>query len=67
MEAEKEEEDILGLKESKRGFGRAIEGSVGNGDREIREFLTPGKVIVYISSIEGADSLGEEFGCEEYH
>ena len=42
VEAE-EEEDIIALKESKKRFGRAMEGSVSIGSREIKGVLNVGE------------------------
>ena len=68
VEAEEEEEDILGLKERKKGFGRVIEKAVLVLVAEkLEQFPAPGKVIVYSSSVDGADSLGVVLGCEVYH
>ncbi len=34
---------------------------------KLEQFPAMGKVIVYSSSVDGADSLGEVLGCEVYH
>ena len=68
IEAEEDEEDILDLEESKKGFGRVIERVVLVLVAEkLEQFPVPGKIIVYSSSIKGADSLGEILGYEIYY
>jgi hypothetical protein len=60
--------DILGLKESKKGFGRAMEMAVlALVAEKLEPFPAPGKVIIYSSSVDSADSLGEALGCEVYY
>ncbi len=68
VKAEKEEDNILGLKESKKGFRRAIERVVlVLVAKKLEQFLVLGKVIIYSSSVNSADSLGVILGCEVYY
>jgi hypothetical protein len=68
VEKEEEEEDILGLKERKKGFKRAIKRVVlALVIEKLKQFLAPGKVIVYNSSVKSADSLKEALRCEVYY
>ncbi len=68
VEAEKEEDNILGLKESKKGFRRAIERVVLVLVAEkLEQFLALGKVIIYSNSVNSADSLGAVLECEVYY
>jgi hypothetical protein len=68
VEEEEEEDDILGLKECKKGFGRAIEKAVLVLVAEkLEQFPVPGKVIIYSNSVNGVDSLGAALRCEVYY
>src|SRR6187402_3553284 len=68
VEREEGEEDILGSKERKKGFGSVIERAVlALVAEKLEQFPAPGKIIVYSSSVDGADGLGEALGCEVYH
>jgi hypothetical protein len=68
MDEEEEEGEILGLRNARRGFGRAIEKAVlALVAEKLEQYPAPGKVIVYSSSIDSADSLGEALGCEVYY
>jgi superfamily II DNA helicase RecQ len=65
---EEEEEDVLGLKAEKEGFGRAIKRAVlALVTEKLEQFPAPGKIIIYSSSVKGADRLGAVLGCEVYH
>ncbi len=68
VEVEKEEDNILGLKESKKGFRRAIERVVLVLVAEkLEQFLVLGKVIVYSSSVNSINSLGAVLGYKVYY
>jgi hypothetical protein len=66
---EKEKEDnILSLKEYKKGFKRAIKRVVlALVAKKLKQFLALGKVIVYSSSVNGADSLKAALRCKVYY
>jgi hypothetical protein len=66
---EKEEKDnILGLKEYKKGFKRAIKRAMlALIAKKLKQFLAPGKVIVYSSSVDSANSLRAALRCKVYY
>lgn len=67
LEMEEDEVDVLGGGQ-REGVGRAIERAVLELVAEkLEQFPAPGKIIIYSSSVKGAESLGEALGCEVYH
>ncbi len=58
----------MGLKAKKEGFRRVIKRAVlALVTEKLEQFPTPGKIIIYSSSIKGADCLGAVLGYKVYY
>lgn len=62
-------EDVFGWEGTDRGgFNQAIQEEVLDlVKRKLIEYPAPSKIVIYSSSVVGADKLGEALGCEVYH
>jgi hypothetical protein len=68
VEKEEKEEDILKLKECKKGFKKAIKRVVlALVIKKLKQFLALKKVIIYSNSVNSIDSLREALKYKVYY
>jgi hypothetical protein len=68
VKKDKNKDDILGLKENKKGFKRTIKKVVLIlVTKKLEQFLILKKVIIYSNNVNGIDSLGVVLKCKVYY
>jgi hypothetical protein len=68
VKVKENEEDVLDLKESKKGFKRVIKRAVLILIiKKLKQFLALGKIIIYNNNVKGINNLREALRCEVYY